>query len=123
MFVDRATIEVEAGRGGDGCMSFRREKYIPRGGPDGGDGGDGGSIIMVAETGVDSLSILGHRKRWRAENGEPGRGKQCHGRGAAFCRRAPGAAGNPGSARERPVCAARILAARQRTWQGIAQDD
>src|SRR3954465_2653088 len=82
MFVDRVTIEVEAGRGGDGCMSFRREKYIPRGGPDGGDGGHGGSIIMIAGTGVDSLSILGHRKRWRAENGEPGRGKQCQGRGA-----------------------------------------
>ena len=51
-------------------MSFRREKYIPRGGPDGGDGGDGGSIIMVAESGVDSLSLLAHRKRWRAERGE-----------------------------------------------------
>src|SRR5689334_8342571 len=82
MFVDRVTIEVEAGRGGDGCMSFRREKYIPRGGPDGGDGGDGGSIIMIAETGVDSLSLLAHRKQWRAERGEHGRGKQCHGRGA-----------------------------------------
>ena len=82
MFVDRVTIEVEAGRGGDGCMSFRREKYIPRGGPDGGDGGHGGSIIMIAETGVDSLSVLGHRKQWRAERGEHGRGKQCHGRGA-----------------------------------------
>ena len=74
MFVDRVTIEVEAGRGGDGCMSFRREKYIPRGGPDGGDGGDGGSIIMIAETGVDSLSVLAHRKQWRAERGEHGRG-------------------------------------------------
>ena len=82
MFVDSVTIEVEAGRGGDGCMSFRREKYIPRGGPDGGDGGDGGSIIMIAEPGVDSLSLLAHRKRWRAERGEHGRGKQCHGRGA-----------------------------------------
>src|SRR5689334_17975886 len=82
MFVDSVTIEVEAGRGGDGCLSFRREKYIPRGGPDGGDGGDGGSIIMIAETGVDSLSALAHRKRWRAERGEHGRGKQCHGRGA-----------------------------------------
>src|SRR4029078_1623833 len=82
MFVDRVTIEVEAARGGDGCLSFRREKYIPRGGPDGGDGGDGGSIIMIAETGVDSLSLLAHRKQWRAERGEHGRGKQCHGRGA-----------------------------------------
>src|ERR1700755_2577843 len=82
MFVDRVTIDVEAGRGGDGCMSFRREKYIPRGGPDGGDGGHGGRVLMTAEPGVDSLSILGHRKQWRAENGEAGRGKQCHGRGA-----------------------------------------
>ncbi len=83
MFVDRVTIEVEAGSGGDGCMSFRREKYIPRGGPDGGDGGDGGSIIMIAEPGVDSLSVLAHRKQWRANSGGHGRGKQCHGRGAA----------------------------------------
>ena len=82
MFVDRVTIEVEAGRGGDGCMSFRREKYVPRGGPDGGDGGDGGSIIMVAEAGVDTLSALAHKKRWRAERGEHGRGSGCHGRGA-----------------------------------------
>src|SRR3954466_14474956 len=82
MFVDRVTIEVEAGRGGDGCMSFRREKYVPRGGPDGGDGGDGGSVIMIAEQGVDSLSALGHRKRWRAERGEHGRGSNCHGRSA-----------------------------------------
>jgi GTP-binding protein len=82
MFVDRVTIEVEAGRGGDGCMSFRREKYVPRGGPDGGDGGDGGSIILIAEPGVDSLSALAHRKRWRAERGEHGRGANCHGRSA-----------------------------------------
>jgi GTP-binding protein len=82
MFVDRVTIEVEAGRGGDGCMSFRREKYVPRGGPDGGDGGNGGSIIMIAEHGVDSLSALAHHKRWRADRGEHGRGSQCHGRGA-----------------------------------------
>ncbi|MCC7476572.1 MAG: GTPase ObgE [Pirellulales bacterium] len=82
MFVDRVTIEVEAGRGGDGCMSFRREKYVPRGGPDGGDGGDGGSIVLVAEAGVDSLAALAHRKRWKAERGEHGRGSNCHGRGA-----------------------------------------
>ena len=56
MFVDRVTIQVEAGRGGDGCVSFRREKYVPRGGPDGGDGGDGGSVIIVADDGVDSLA-------------------------------------------------------------------
>jgi GTP-binding protein len=82
MFVDRVTINVEAGRGGDGCVSFRREKYVPRGGPDGGDGGDGGSIIMVAEPGVDSLAALAHRKQWRAGRGEHGRGSNCHGRSA-----------------------------------------
>jgi GTP-binding protein len=82
MFVDRVTIEVEAGRGGDGCMSFRREKYVPRGGPDGGDGGDGGSVILVAESGVDSLAALAHRKQWRAQRGEHGLGSNCHGRSA-----------------------------------------
>jgi GTP-binding protein len=82
MFLDRVTIDVEAGRGGNGCVSFRREKYVPRGGPDGGDGGDGGSIIMVAEPGVDSLAALAHRKQWRAGRGEHGRGSNCHGRSA-----------------------------------------
>jgi GTP-binding protein len=82
MFVDRVTIEVQAGRGGDGCMSFRREKYVPRGGPDGGDGGDGGSVIIVAEPGVDSLSALAHRRQWRAERGAHGQGSNCHGRSA-----------------------------------------
>ncbi len=82
MFVDRVTIEVEAGSGGDGCLSFRREKYVPRGGPDGGDGGDGGNIVLVARNGVDSLSALVHRKHWRAERGENGRGCKCHGRSA-----------------------------------------
>jgi GTP-binding protein len=83
MFVDRVTIEIEAGRGGNGCVSFRREKFVPRGGPDGGDGGNGGSIILVAEPGVDSLAALAHRKHWRAENGMPGSGSDCHGRSAA----------------------------------------
>jgi GTP-binding protein len=82
MFVDRVTIEVEAGRGGDGCLSFRREKYVPRGGPDGGDGGDGGSVIVVAEPGVDSLAELVHRKHWKANRGEHGRGAKCHGANA-----------------------------------------
>ena len=65
MFVDRVAIDVEAGNGGDGCCSFRRERYVPRGGPDGGDGGDGGSIILLAADGVDSLTALAHRKHWR----------------------------------------------------------
>ena len=79
MFVDRVTVEVEAGSGGDGCMSFRREKYVPRGGPDGGDGGNGGSVVIVAENGVDSLSALVHRKHWRAKGGTPGQGSNRHG--------------------------------------------
>jgi GTPase len=82
MFVDRVTVEVEAGKGGDGCVSFRREKYVPRGGPDGGDGGRGGSIIAVAEPGVDSLQMLVHRKHWKAKAGTPGTGSNCHGANA-----------------------------------------
>ncbi len=82
MFVDRVSIFVQAGRGGDGFVSFRREKYIPRGGPDGGDGGDGGSIIMIAQPGVDSLAALAHRKHWRAQPGERGGTSDCTGRNA-----------------------------------------
>ncbi|MGD9634904.1 MAG: GTPase ObgE [Pirellulales bacterium] len=82
MFVDSITAEVEAGKGGNGCLSFRREKYIPRGGPDGGDGGDGGSVIVLAQAGVDSLSALVHCKHWRAKSGGPGTGKNCHGANA-----------------------------------------
>lgn len=83
MFVDRVRIQVQAGRGGNGCVSFRREKYVPRGGPDGGDGGEGGSVIIVAEPGVDSLAALSHRRHWTAGNGEPGSGANRHGRAAA----------------------------------------
>lgn len=79
MFVDRVTVDLEAGSGGDGCMSFRREKYVPRGGPDGGDGGNGGSIVVVAREGVDSLQELVHRKHWRARGGVPGQGSNKHG--------------------------------------------
>ncbi len=80
MFVDRVQIEVIAGRGGNGCLSFRRERYVPRGGPDGGDGGHGGSVIIVAQEGVDSLSALAHRRVWHAENGRHGSGANRHGR-------------------------------------------
>ena len=82
MFVDRVQIEVVAGNGGRGCRSFRREKYIPRGGPDGGDGGDGGSVVLRAEPGVDSLAALAHRRQWRAESGEPGGPANRQGRGS-----------------------------------------
>ncbi len=82
MFVDEIEIHVEAGKGGDGCVSFRREKYVARGGPDGGDGGDGGSVVLVAREGVDSLAPLSHRSRWKAQSGERGSGANCHGRSA-----------------------------------------
>lgn len=79
MFVDEVEIEVQAGRGGDGAVSFRREKFVPKGGPDGGDGGDGGSVILRAVEGADSLAPLAHRKRWKAANGKPGGSAQCTG--------------------------------------------
>jgi GTP-binding protein len=80
MFVDRVQIEIHAGKGGDGCLSFRREKYIPKGGPDGGDGGRGGSIIIEAREGVDHLSALAHRKKWKAPKGNHGSGSNRQGR-------------------------------------------
>jgi len=82
MFVDSVEIQVEAGKGGDGCVSFRRERYIPRGGPDGGDGGNGGSVIIQAVDGVSSLVDLMFRKHWRAKNGQPGQGANRHGASA-----------------------------------------
>ncbi len=82
MFVDRVTIFVKAGDGGRGAVSFRREKYEPRGGPDGGDGGRGGSIIVCAIAGTDSLAQLTGRKHWYAVSGAPGGGANCTGRSA-----------------------------------------
>ncbi|HEY4313036.1 MAG TPA: GTPase ObgE [Pirellulales bacterium] len=82
MFVDRVKIQVDAGKGGDGCLSFRREKFVPHGGPDGGDGGDGASIIIVAREGVNNLAALTHRYHWRAESGQAGSGSNRYGRGA-----------------------------------------
>lgn len=78
-FVDEASIVVQAGKGGDGCLSFRREKYVPRGGPDGGDGGDGGSIILEADEAINTLVDYRYTRRFRAGNGEPGRGSNCRG--------------------------------------------
>src|SRR5438094_2892738 len=83
MFVDRVTIFVKGGDGGRGCVSFRREKYEPRGGPDGGDGGHGGSVVVRAVAGTDSLADLVNRKHWRANNGQAGSGANCTGRSAA----------------------------------------
>lgn len=81
-FVDEATIRVEAGKGGDGCLSFRREKYIPRGGPDGGDGGDGGSIYLRVNEGLNTLVDFRHARLYRARNGQPGMGRDRSGKSA-----------------------------------------
>ncbi len=83
MFVDEVEIHVRGGKGGDGCVSFRREKFVPKGGPDGGDGGDGGSVILVARAGVDTLLDLAGRHHYRAENGRPGSGANKTGRKGA----------------------------------------
>lgn len=80
MFVDSVQIEVIAGNGGDGCLSFRRERFVPRGGPNGGDGGHGGNVIIVAQEGVDTLAPLVRRKQWKAESGGHGSGANRHGR-------------------------------------------
>ncbi|MCS3902948.1 GTP-binding protein [Methylohalomonas lacus] len=73
-FVDEATIRVEAGKGGNGCMSFRREKYVPKGGPDGGDGGDGGSVYLIVDAGLNTLVDFRHNRSFKAGNGRPGMG-------------------------------------------------
>ena len=78
-FVDEATISVEAGKGGNGCLSFRREKFIPKGGPDGGDGGDGGSVILEANDSINTLIDFRYVRHYRAQSGEPGRGRNCTG--------------------------------------------
>lgn len=72
MFIDETEISVTSGRGGDGAVSFRREKYIPYGGPDGGDGGRGGDVVLRADGHLNTLSCLQHRRRYRAGNGQPG---------------------------------------------------
>ena len=80
-FVDEANVIVEAGKGGNGCLSFRREKYIPRGGPDGGDGGDGGSVFVVADANMNTLIDYRFQPRYQAQNGQNGMGSDCTGRG------------------------------------------
>ncbi len=82
-FIDQAEICVRSGRGGDGCVSFRREKYVPKGGPDGGDGGDGGSIIIAVDPQLSTLVDLTGHQYWHAENGQPGQGKNRTGKKGA----------------------------------------
>ncbi|HTL30032.1 MAG TPA: GTPase ObgE [Tepidisphaeraceae bacterium] len=81
MFVDEAVIHVKAGDGGNGCVSFRREKYVPKGGPDGGDGGNGASIILVADQNKNTLLDFAGKHHWRAPRGEAGMGKKMYGVG------------------------------------------
>ena len=89
-FVDEASIRVESGKGGDGCLSFRREKYIPFGGPDGGDGGNGGSVYLVGDTNLNTLADFRFTRKFKAENGQPGRGKNCTGKsGEDLCINVP----------------------------------
>ena len=80
-FVDEAEIKVEAGKGGNGCLSFRREKYIEKGGPDGGDGGDGGSVFLQADASLNTLVDFRFQPRYRAQPGQSGQGRNCTGRG------------------------------------------
>jgi len=79
MFIDEAEIRVKAGDGGNGCLSFRREKFVPKGGPDGGDGGAGGSVYFQAVENLDTLMDFADKHHWRAQNGQPGSGKNKHG--------------------------------------------
>ncbi|MCX7115778.1 MAG: Obg family GTPase CgtA [Gammaproteobacteria bacterium] len=84
-FVDEAVITVEAGSGGRGCLSFRREKFIPRGGPNGGDGGDGGSIFLVGNNDLNTLVDFRYQRRYQGENGQAGMGGNCTGKKGDDC--------------------------------------
>src|SRR5438309_8383991 len=79
MFVDRIKVFAQAGKGGRGSVSFRREKFVPRGGPDGGDGGHGGDVILRADEGLTTLAHFRHRRVYKAESGKPGAGVHKHG--------------------------------------------
>lgn len=80
MFIDKAKIVVSSGKGGDGHVSFRREKYVPAGGPDGGDGGNGGDVIFEVDEGLNTLVDFRHVRKYQAEHGEPGKKKRCTGK-------------------------------------------
>lgn len=80
MFADSAKIIIKSGKGGDGHVSFRREKYVPNGGPDGGDGGKGGDVIFVVDEGMNTLNDFRHKRKYAAQNGEEGKKRNCHGK-------------------------------------------
>src|SRR5258705_11822756 len=80
MFIDRAVVHVVAGTGGSGASSFRREKFVPKGGPDGGDGGDGGSVYVRADPNLATLLDYRYHTLWKADRGEHGKGKNMSGR-------------------------------------------
>ena len=80
MFADRAKIYVRSGKGGDGHVSFRREKYVPAGGPDGGDGGKGGDVIFVVDQGLNTLIDFRNVRKYKAQDGEPGGKRNCRGK-------------------------------------------
>ncbi len=82
MFADRAKIYIRSGKGGDGHVSFRRELYVPNGGPDGGDGGRGGDVIFEVDEGLNTLQDFRHRRKYTAKDGEPGGKRRCHGKDA-----------------------------------------
>ena len=80
MFIDKAVIKIKAGNGGDGAVTFRREKYVASGGPDGGDGGRGGNIVFVADDNLSTLADFRYKRKYKATSGTPGSGKRCHGK-------------------------------------------
>ena len=102
MFVDEAHIHIKAGDGGNGCVSFRREKYIPKGGPDGGDGGHGGSVIFVADPSENPLLDFSGRHHWKAPRGRSNMRPRC-------CRATRAASARP--ARTIPTVCSRLAAA------------
>ena len=85
MFVDRAKIHIAAGNGGNGAVAFHREKYIAAGGPDGGDGGAGGNVVFLVDDGLNTLVDFRYKRKFAAEDGEPGAGKRCFGKAGADC--------------------------------------
>ncbi|MBC8585132.1 GTPase ObgE [Youxingia wuxianensis] len=82
MFVDKVQIRIKAGKGGDGAISFHREKYVAAGGPDGGDGGRGGNVVFMVDTNLSTLVDFKFKRRYIAQDGEPGRNKRCNGKSA-----------------------------------------